>query len=102
MRKYNVLMTFLINCIINFVIMYFAPTLASFLQDEYGAKPANVGMLMSVFAFTYIITSVGVTFIRNHKRGWLLTATSLIGIGFIFMGPDYVLSTHNLGIVLAA
>ena len=59
-------MTFLLNVMINFVIMYFAPTLAFYLETEYGANPSNVGWLMSVYAITYTISSFFVTFIRRH------------------------------------
>jgi hypothetical protein len=92
----------MINVVVNFVIMYFAPTLAPFLEDHYGAKPENVGWLMSVYALTYTVSSFGVTFIRNHKRWWLFFATCTISVGFVFMGPDENLGTHNLYIILAA
>ena len=100
LSKYSILMTFLINCVINYVIMYFAPTLASFLENEYNANPSNVGLMMSVYALTYTVASVGVTFIRNHKRGWLFLATFTISIGFLLMAPDKILSKHSLAIVL--
>jgi hypothetical protein len=57
---------------------------------------------MSVYAVTYTISSVGVTFIRNHKRGWLLFANLLIAVGFLFMAPDLILKYHSLAIVLFA
>jgi hypothetical protein len=95
-------MTFFANIVVNFVIMYFAPTLASFLEGEYGANPENVGVLMSVYALTYTVSSFGVTFIRRFKRIWIFVALVTIAIGFVFMGPDFVLKQHSLTIVLAA
>ena len=71
--------------------MYFAPTLSPFLESSYGATPNNVGLMLSVYALTYMVASFGVTFIINHKRGWLITATTIIAIGFVLMAPDVVL-----------
>lgn len=68
LSDYSIFMTFMLNIVINFVIMYFAPTLASYLESAYDAKATNVGILMSVNALTYTISSFGVTFIRNNKK----------------------------------
>lgn len=49
-----------------------------------------------------MVASFGVTFIVNHKRGWLISATTIIAIGFVMMAPDVVLQKHSLVIVLSA